>query len=438
MNLIESLVRKPPKAARHFDIINVPGLGYGALGYGQTLGLSQTLTTPSQVVGADFIGFTEGGYMSNPVIFAAERIRMAIFSEARLAFQRLRDNRPGDLFGTSELRVFERPWDGATTSDFLALSLLHADLAGNAYATKSGGQIRMFRPDWMKILLVATNGNPNDVRVGGYEYHHGGFGQSDPEMFTADEMMHFYPNPDPVFPFRGVSWITAAVRDLQSDSQATIHKQKFFENGATPNMVVKLDVSDEERFKAWVKVLEQNHRGFDNAYKTLYLAAGSDATVVGKDMQQVDFAAVQNAGVERILSAAGLHPAILGLAGGLEGASLNSGNFSAARRLAGDGTFRPLWRNFCGSAERLVRTPSDARLWYDDRDIPFLRDDTADAAAIRKEDALTIESLIRSGYTPDSARDAVINSDYSLLVHTGLVSVQLQVPGTSAAPDPAA
>ena len=59
-----------------------------------------------------------------------------------------------------------------------------------------------------------------------------------------------------------------------------------------------------------------------------------------------------------------------------------------------------------------------------------------DAAEILSREALTIESLIRAGWEPDSARDAVTSGDFSRLQHTGLYSVQLQPPGAGA-PAPA-
>jgi hypothetical protein len=42
--------------------------------------------------------------------------------------------------------------------------------------------------------------------------------------------------------------------------------------------------------------------------------------------------------------------------------------------------------------------------------------------------------LIATGFTPESSVKAVLAEDFSILVHSGLVSVQLQPPG---GPDPA-
>jgi hypothetical protein len=79
----------------------------------------------------------------------------------------------------------------------------------------------------------------------------------------------------------------------------------------------------------------------------------------------------------------------------------------------------------------LVPPPAGSRLWIDERDVSFLQEDVKDAADIKAMEANTIESLIRAGYKPDSARDAVVSGDFSRLEHTGLYSVQLQEPGAS-------
>ncbi|WP_199844194.1 hypothetical protein [Streptomyces sp. RTd22] len=74
------------------------------------------------------------------------------------------------------------------------------------------------------------------------------------------------------------------------------------------------------------------------------------------------------------------------------------------------------------------------RLWYDARDVPFLREDRKDAAEIQGIQSRTIRALLDAGFTPESVVAAVEAEDYTLLVHTGLFSVQLQKPGALDAP----
>jgi hypothetical protein len=108
----------------------------------------------------------------------------------------------------------------------------------------------------------------------------------------------------------------------------------------------------------------------------------------------------QGAGESRIAAAAGVHPTIVGLSEGLQGSSLNSGNFGAARRLVADRTMSWLWRNAAGSLEILVPPPAGASLWYDASGIPFLREDRKDAAEIQQIKAATIRQLVDAGYEP--------------------------------------
>jgi phage portal protein BeeE len=187
-----------------------------------------------------------------------------------------------------------------------------------------------------------------------------------------------------------------------------------------------------------MEAMDRAHQGADKAGKTLYTAGGADVTVIGSGLDKLDLKNVQGAGETRIAMAAGVHPVIAGLSEGLAGSSLNAGNFSAARRRYADITMRPLWRNVSGSLATLVIPPASSELWFDERDISFLREDEGDAANIQNVRAQTITALIREGFTAESAIRAVDNDDFRLLVHTGLVSVQLQPPGQAPAATPAA
>jgi len=94
---------------------------------------------------------------------------------------------------------------------------------------------------------------------------------------------------------------------------------------------------------------------------------------------------------------------------------------------------RPLWRNAAGSLEVLLKNPNPAtRLTYDSRDVAFLREDERDRAEIQGLESRTIRTLLDAGYDAESVKAAVLNSDWSLLTHSGLFSVQLQSPSTSA------
>jgi phage portal protein BeeE len=386
-----------------------------------------------------FSGYLEGGYAGNGVVFALASVRMRVFSEARFQYQRMRGGRPGDLWGDASLSLLETPWPGGTTGDLLSAMLLHADFAGNAFVVRSGDRFVMLRPDWVQILLAHTTYD-DGIQAGsigyitaGYAYYHGGIGhQSDPVVFMPNEVAHFMPQPDPRMPYNvGMSWLSPVIREIQADQAATTHKLKFFENAATPNLAVSLPKEvTPQQFNDFVEAMDGKHKGAANAYKTLYTGGGADVTVIGANMQQLDFGNTQGKGETRLAAAAGVPAVVAGISEGLAGSSLNAGNFGQARRQFADTTLSNLWRNAAGSLENIVQVPSGSRLWYDTRDIPFLREDQKDEAEIQATQAAAVRQLVDAGFEPDSIVGAIKNNDMKLLVHTGLFSVQLQPPGT--------
>lgn len=424
-------------------------------------GIQQTLAGEAESAPQGFVGMAEQAWGGNAVVFACMAVRQLVFSAIRFQWQDFNNGRPAGLTGNPALRPLEVPWPGGTTQDLLNRMIQDADLAGNFYAIRDtplariGGDTSTFeivrlRPDW--VVNVREPRNIRGGQVGwrrmGIAYFEGGYGSgNDPVAFQAGEFAHFAPHPDPLANWRGMSWLTPVVREIQADGQMTTHKRKYFENGATPNIIVKYPVgAREEDMRAVAKLFAETYEGVDNAYKTLHIGGGADLSVVGSDMAQVDFRSVQGAGETRIAAAAGTPPAVVGLSEGLSGSSLNAGNYMAARRRLADGTAHPLWQNASGSLAPLIATPSTLgaqwpiyqkgfmRLWYDARDVPFLREDEKDAAQIGQIRAASIRQYIDAGFEPGSARDAVDKGDLTLLKHTGLFSVQLQPPNTGMAP----
>jgi hypothetical protein len=389
-----------------------------------------------------FEGYIQGAYRTNGVVFACMLARLALFSEARFQWRQLESGRPGDLFGSPELAILERPWPNGTTGDLLARAIQDADLAGNFYAVRRRNTIKRMRPDWVTIVLgsemdVEQPGFALDAEVIGYIYKPGGpRGTADPVILLAEEVCHFAPISDPAARFRGMSWLTPVIRDIMADQAATDHKLTYFEKGATPNLAVSLDASvGAEAFKSFVDAFKERHGDLEDAYRTIFLGGGADVKVVGSDMQQISFKETQGGGETRIAAAAGVPPVIVGLSEGLEAATYS--NYGQARRRFADLTMRPLWRNFAGSMQTIVPPPRrGAELWYDDRDIPFLQEDVKDSAEIIEVHSRAIRNLTDGGYTPESVVEAVVSGDLRRLDHTGLLSVQMREPGADSEPSP--
>ncbi len=405
---------------------------------------SGSLAFNEEVIENDFEGYLAGAFKSNGPVFSLMRFRLQVFADARFQFQQLANGRPGKLFGTPSLSVLERPWPNGTTGDLLARMLLHADLAGNAYVTKvrdrHGERLRLLRPDWVTII-AESDGDPElygaalDARIVAYVYEPRVAGGGKPVILLPEQVAHFAPIPDPEFNWRGMSWLTPVLREVTADNATTKHKLKFFENAATPHLAISMDASvTPDKFAEFVDKFLEAHQGVRNAHRPLIIGGGADVKPLTFNFRDLDFKALQGGGETRLASAAGVPPQLVGFSEGLQGSSLNEGNFKAARRVFADATMRFLWGNVSGSLATLVDVPDGARLWFDERDIEFLREDRGDAAEIAFTRAQTIRQYAEIGYTLDSARDAVAADDESLLVDSGVRSVQLQENAQAPAP----
>lgn len=387
----------------------------------------------------DFEAYVREAHQANGVVFACATARMMVFSQVRIMYQNMKKGKPGDLVYDNALSLFEKPWYNGQTTDLLAKMLHHADYAGNFYAVTEGDRrlgtqrIRVLRPDWVDIILSAPPEEATASDIVGYAYKPGNTHDVEKWVYyPADgsngKVCHWAPYPDPLAQYKGMSWLTPVIREVNADTAATKHKGKFFENAATPNLAVSMNETvTPEEFKEFMKMLEPKH-GIDSAYETLYLGGGADVTVIGADLKQMNFKDTQGHGETRIAAAAGVHPVIVGLSEGMQGSSLNAGNFGQARRSFVDKTMTYLWTTAVNSLSVMVPERRGKRLWYDD-DIPFNREDLKDQAEIQNLESTTILKLVREGFTPESVIEATMKHDWTLLEHTGLLSVQLQPPG---------
>lgn len=392
-----------------------------------------------ETVEGNFDRVVEQAYKASGVVFACILARMLPFSEPQLLFQEMVEGRPGRLHASGgDLSLLQAPWPNATTGELLARMEQDASLAGNFYGTDVGRgarRIRRLRPDWVTII-TGIAGDPAgdspfdlDAEVLGYVYQPQVAGRRyEPVFLTPARVAHWSPIPDPIAQWRGMSWLTPVVREIQADKAATEHKLMFFKNGATPQIVIRYDKDvPPEKVKAAMKLFAEQHRGVHNAYKAFHVGSGADATVVGADMRQIDFKATQGAGETRIAAAAGVGAIIARFSEGLAGSALNQGNYQAAKHQFADMVLRPNWRTAVTALTRFADVPAGSRLWYDDA-IPFLAEDAKDAADILRAKVDVITSLTTNGFDADAAVNAALAMDLERLLgnHNGLPSVQQQ------------
>jgi phage portal protein BeeE len=384
---------------------------------------------------------TQQAYGGNAIVFGAILARISLFSEATFAFRNLADKSLSGSFETdgrrnTVLRKLENPWPNGTTGELLARMIQDVDLAGNAYIWDAGEQLVRLRPDWVTIVSELRSdplGREYRVVVG-YYYEPPVTIQATegpPRFFAVDEVAHWSPNPDPCASFRGMSWMTPVLREISADQAMTDYKIKYLANAASPNLLIKYtqklgpDSLDSLRDR-----MAARYGGVDNAFRTLVLDEGADATVIGNSFEQMAFSTVQAAGENRILVASGVPGIVVGSKEGLMAATYS--NYEQAMRRFADITMRPLWRSVCACLSQLVAVPAGSRLWFDTSDIAALRQGEKERADTMLVQAESIGNFVKFGFNPDSAVEAIDAGNLQLLKHDGApIDVITEVPKAS-------
>ena len=245
--------------------------------------------------------YVQEGFKGNGPVFAVVALKALAMSELDFAVR----TSDGEIQPPPELLM-------PPVGDLVARMEIEADFAGNSFRRRVGGLLVPLRPDWVDIIV----GVPRDPVLAaaqvtdllGYVYWPGGRSRGkEPVVLEPEEVAHYAPIPDPSAFYRGQSWLQSVAVEIDSDTYMTRHKAKFFDNAATPNLVVlsekKVPTDAKKRMR---DQFTSRNEGWENAYRTIFLEGGADVRVVGSSLEQMTFSAVQAGGETRIAAAAGV------------------------------------------------------------------------------------------------------------------------------------
>jgi len=377
-----------------------------------------------------FTAWAQNVYGSNSPVFAAILMRLMLFSEAAFTWQAKDDKH---LFGNQDLAILEHPWGDASTSGELLVRMEQdVSLAGNAYIWRVPGEnwLARLRPDWTTIIseIVRVDGGGQYRRKVGYwtEPPKGITGQGKGQFYPAAEVAHWAPIPDPVADFRGMSWLTPAMRDVAGDDGLTRYKIKYLENSASPNLLIKYAAKLQDATVDKIRErMAARHGGVDNAFKTLVLDQGADVTVIGNSLAQMDFSNVASAGTDRILADSMVPGVLIGLEP-LRGAGKG---YQESMQKFGTTFARPQWRSACGALQVICPPPNaGTRLWFDTTDIAALQDGALQRGQTALVNMQAVLTGRQAGYTRESIPVAVTSGDITKLVPDPAASPPAQQP----------
>jgi len=388
-------------------------------------------------VDENFVSYVQQIHNRHGVVAAAVTTRGLLLSQVRFRF---RDD-SGALTKTRALTPLNRP-GSRSRSSLLSLLEIDASYSGTGVVVKRGDVLHRLAPDKVQFVL-GSNSEPSwdgdtmlapfDAVTVGILYNPGKNrnGESQIESFFPGEFAVWAPEPDPIHPWRGTSWVTSVVRETLLDGQVTDHMGKYFEKATVPGLVFIMDPSKSPADTAeYAKVVNENFAGESNRFRNMFLGGGTDVKVVGSSIKDLGLNEITGVFENRVSVRSRIPASVLGTKEALSGSSLNAGNYGAARRLLADGWFTPTVDGLCESLESLVDVPDGQELAFDPGRVLFLQEDQKDAADILSTNASAARQLVDGGFDPASVIDAVKTGDLSKLTHTGNVSVQLQPPGT--------
>ena len=402
---------------------------YNGIGYSAPVWQTQT-RQKAEMPSSEFPAMVERIYKRDGVVAGAISARALLLSETVFKFRNLTTK---ELFGSTALSILEEPEPNKTTGELLVRAEQDVSLAGNWYCHRTPDDMLIrLNPQWVSILIASDSDPDNaahayDTRVAGYLYDPP---QGRTQFFAVDEVVHWSPQPDPIARFRGMSWLQPIIKEVIGDQAITDHKIAYMSNSATPNMVVKFPETlvDPEQYRK-IREAMSDAEGVNNAGKTLYLMAGADATVVGSNFKELDLKAVQAVYENRIAVASRVPAVVLGTSEGLQGSSLNAGNFDSAKKSFSQLWYQPTVKSLCSALAKLVDVPAGAQLWFDPQAVALLNEDLTEAADVAQKDAVTARQLVEAGFEAKSVVAYLISRDARDLKHTGNLSVQLQPAG---------
>jgi HK97 family phage portal protein len=231
-------------------------------------------------------------------------------------------------------RLIAQPNDTTNEVEFLQLSIVHLDLAGNCYwlinRDRDGlpAELWPVRPDLIRIIPSAR-----DPRAWSYGYvldpTTGAGGRSiDVIPIARRDLIHIkYPNPlDAYF---GQAPLRPATRAVTVDNARTDYIDALLRNDAVPRSVVTTQQAIDDKV---VERLEQRWSrkfGAANRGRPAFLQAGMDVKVLGLNLKDLEFGDLTGSTEARICMDIGVQPILVGAKVGLDRSTFS--NFREAK-----------------------------------------------------------------------------------------------------------
>lgn len=301
-------------------------------------------------------------------------------------------------------KVWNKPNKWMTRQELVESAEQHVELTGEgwlitAYASKSAAmriptELWPARPDRM----APVPGYPEFIQ--GYIYT-GPTGEQIP--FGTDEVMMIR-MPNPLDPYRGLGAVQTILVDIDASRYSREWNRNFFINSAQPGGIIEVEKSLSPT--EWNKLRErwsEQHRGVSNAHRVAILEMGAKWKDVAFSMRDMQFAELQNVGVDVVRRAFGMTKFDLGDVDDVNRATAVASEYRFAKRLLKPRLER--WKSMLNNDFLPQFGSTSAGLEFDYVD-PAPEDEEG-ATARTTAKATAAKTYIDAGFTGESVKEAL-------------------------------
>ena len=261
------------------------------------------------------------------------------------------------------LDLIQEPNAAHLDEELLELHYSYMNFNGESYILMRGmdGQPFVPAPGKLPAALEVLPAHDVDFRLGDGAFSASvvRYGQSE---FKIESVIRSI-NPDPVNPYNGRSFVTAAAATIDTDIQMKDWNRGFFKRGAQPSLVFSSNEPlTDEAYQRWKEQFTDQHTGTANAHKPL-LIEGGDVKQFQLSQRDLDFLGSRKFSRDELLAMLKVSPAVIGLV-----ENVNKANADTAFTIHAVINVRPRVRRFCKqvNASLVKKWDPSYRLWFID------------------------------------------------------------------------
>jgi HK97 family phage portal protein len=353
----------------------------------------------------------------NSAVFACLQTLTRAYVEPPLRVYTFDGDAPVPVDGHPLAALLRRPNPFMPGKPFLRYTEWCKHTYGNAYWRKiragtsgSGNVVELWPISPSKMAPVTYKGSGDFISAYRYTIDGGKY-----EDIPVSDIVHFRMGIDDDDQRVGCSGLQRLLREVASDTEATLFADRLLRNNAVPGLVVvppKDATMDEQRAQE-VKARIESAYGGENTGRVGVVSPGSDLKMLGFDPQSMDLSTLHRIPEERISAVLGVPAVLAGLGAGLQNATYS--NVRELREFFTESTLVPLWAEDGETIthQLLPDFSADPTMYvaFDTDDVRALQQDESDlytrlSAAVVAGWLLPADARDEAGYDPAPQLDA--------------------------------